>query len=83
MRMINKSDPQEKSSYPHHIFQAKLFRRHCDACVDQLAELVVKYHDLLPVTPAFLCNSCFKMLTYRKDSSVIYKNVVEHPYFHE
>lgn len=83
VRLAHPSDVQTYSSYPRHIFQAKIRRRKCKIC-DTFPARYVTYNDRMATEdPFFYCEHCYRPLHYDYEGRVLYSDFEVFPYYHE
>ncbi|KAH7816924.1 putative snRNA-activating protein complex subunit 3-like protein [Monocercomonoides exilis] len=82
-RLATPMDVQTYSSYPRHIFQAKIRRRKCKIC-DIFPARYVTYQDRMATEdPFFFCEHCYRPLHYDFEGRVLYNDFEVFPYYHE
>eukprot|EP00026_Physarum_polycephalum_P005168 Phypoly_transcript_05197.p1 GENE.Phypoly_transcript_05197~~Phypoly_transcript_05197.p1 ORF type:complete len:577 (+),score=165.53 Phypoly_transcript_05197:201-1733(+) len=83
MRLINKSDNQNRNAYPLQTFQTKIRRRKCRVCDIYPAKCITIGDKLSPENPCFYCDLCYHPLHYTEDNQLLYDDYLVFPYFHE
>ncbi|XP_010244822.1 PREDICTED: snRNA-activating protein complex subunit [Nelumbo nucifera] len=82
MRLIHPEDVQNQLVYPVLIFQLKTRPRKCSVCKIYRATKVTVDDKWAPENPCYFCDSCYYLLHYAEDGSLLYEFTV-YDYHHE
>lgn len=76
MRLIHPDDSQNCVEYPVHTFQHRNRQRKCSVCQIYLATKMTVDDKWAPVNPCYFCISCYFLLHYKEDNSLLYPHTV-------